>query len=47
MGERVPYKVSGKQVMVFKGGRWHVLHPHASHDKALKQLAALRIHVRK
>ena len=43
----MPYKVSGKQVMVLKGGKWRVLHTHASHDKALKQLAALRIHVRK
>ena len=47
MVRQMPYKVSGKRVMVFKAGKWSVLHTHASHAKALKQLAALRIHASK
>ncbi len=31
--------------MVQKGGKWHVLHTHENHAKALKHLAALEINV--
>ena len=41
----MPYKVVGKSVMVQKGGKWHVLHTHENHAKALKHLAALEINV--
>ncbi len=41
----MPYKVEGNKVMVYRNGRWQLLHEHESHAKALAHLRALEINV--
>lgn len=42
----MPYKLSGKNVMVYKGGKWKVLKRHASKAKAIAHLRALKANVK-
>jgi hypothetical protein len=42
----MPYKASGKWVMVKKKDRWMPLKRHATHGKAAAHATALNIHVK-
>lgn len=42
----MPYKLSGKSVMVLRNGKWVILKTHPSREKARKHLAALKINVK-
>ena len=37
----MPYKVKGKQVLHFKGGKWSVKQTASSHDKAIASMHLL------
>jgi hypothetical protein len=41
----MPYKIENNTVMVYKGGKWHVLKSHETHAKALAHLRALQVNV--
>ena len=41
----MPYKISGKMVMVFKDGKWVTLKEHKSHAEALAHMRALMANV--
>jgi hypothetical protein len=43
----IPYKREGSAVLVKRGGKWVLLHRHATAAKAKRQLAALHIHATK
>lgn len=42
----MPYKASGKNVLVFKNGKWVLYKRHTSAEKARRHAAALNINVR-